>query len=68
MAQHYMTWPTANTAVCGADMTGQRNSATDCNTGATTCPRCCDWIDARDADEYAQDAATDRAVAAYHNL
>ena len=67
-AQHYMTWPTADTAVCGADMTGRRNSALDTNTGATTCYRCCAWLDEQAAAEYAQDLATARQVARDHNL
>lgn len=68
MAQHYMTWPTADTAVCGADMTGRRNSALDTNTGATECFRCCAWLDEQAAAEYAQDAAAAQAENAYHNL
>lgn len=68
MAQHYMTWATAETAVCGAYMVGRRNSSSDTNTGATTCPECCEWLDQQAAEELAQDAATERSVAAYHNL
>jgi hypothetical protein len=67
-AQHYMTWATAETAVCGANMVGRRNSAKDTNTGATTCRRCCEWLDEQAAEEMAQDIATARAMYDYHNL
>lgn len=68
MAQHYMTWATAETAVCGANMIGQRNSSMDTNTGATTCVRCCEWLDAEAAREYEQDLAAAAAENRYHNL
>lgn len=44
--QHFLTWPTASTAVCGSDMVGQRNSRTDLDASQTTCRRCLEWIDA----------------------
>ena len=43
MSQHYMTHPTNETAVCGANMIGRRNSRLDSDAEATTCPECMAW-------------------------
>ena len=44
MAQHYMSYPTNETAVCGADMLGRRDSRVDSDPEATTCPQCKEWL------------------------
>lgn len=38
--QHFMTYPTNSSAVCGADMVGQRNSRWDITAAVTTCRDC----------------------------
>ena len=44
MAQHYRSHPLADTAVCGVDMVGRRNSVTDIDPQSTDCPECMQWL------------------------
>lgn len=57
---HFLTWPTSSTAVCGADVVGQRNSARDTDPEQTTCQRCresAEWAEAALKAGLAEDAA-----------
>mgnify|MGYP001549409494 CR=1 FL=1 len=42
--QHYTSYPTHATAVCGAEMVGQRNTRRDGDSRLTTCRSCLEWI------------------------
>jgi hypothetical protein len=37
---HFLTWPTAETYLCGADAVGRRNTARDTDHGNTSCVKC----------------------------
>ena len=37
---HFLTWPTAETYLCGADAVGRRNTARDTNHWNTSCVKC----------------------------
>lgn len=64
MTQHYLTYPTNSAAVCGADMVGRRNSRTDSDPAATTCPECNARLD-EEADAAAQTSEYMMADEAY---
>lgn len=42
--QHYLSYPTHATAVCGAEMVGRRNTRRDGDSRLTTCHACNEWI------------------------
>jgi hypothetical protein len=42
--QHYLTWATNSTAVCGINMVGARNSRRDTDPALTTCATCKAWL------------------------
>jgi hypothetical protein len=37
---HFLTWPTAETYLCGADAVGRRNTARDTDHWNTSCVKC----------------------------
>lgn len=50
-AQHFLTWGTSETYLCGANAVGRRNTRVDTDRTKTTCRQCREVLAAMDEDE-----------------